>query len=212
MMAHKAFACLCLTVLSLSLVGCARQISPNVYSDKSVGETSRTYRGVVVSKRQVEVAGSDKLQENTTGALLGGAGGAVAGSAFGGGHGNTAATILGGIGGAVAGAYAQKALESQDGFEYVVELRGGELKTVVQGTEPSLEVGQNVLMMVSHKGRSRIVPDTTSYSAPPRARVSSRSVKKARYVRQQPRRRVQRMEPVYQEDVFDDENYDDYDY
>lgn len=158
-MKTKIMVVACVTLASLSLFGCARQISPNVYSDKSVGETSRTYRGVIVAKRQVEVAGSDKLQDNTAGALIGGATGAVAGSAFGGGRGNVAATVLGGVGGAVAGAFAQKSLESQGGFEYTVELTNGEMKTLVQGLEPSLDIGQSVLLIESVKGRSRLVPD-----------------------------------------------------
>lgn len=157
-MKNKILSLACVTLTSLSLVGCARQISPNVYSDSSVGETSSTFRGVVVTKRQVEVAGSDKLQDNTAGGLIGGATGAVAGSAIGGGRGNIAATVLGGLGGAVAGAYAQKALESQQAFEYTIELHNGDMKTVVQGLEPSLSVGQSVLLIVSGKGRSRIVP------------------------------------------------------
>lgn len=170
----QKIACLCFVVASLSLGGCARQISPNVYSDRTVGETAHTYRGVIVNRRQVEVSGSDKLQDNTAGMAIGGAGGALAGSAFGGGHGQVATTVLGAIGGAVAGAYAQKALESQDGFEYVVELRSGELRTVVQGLEPALAVGQSVLLMVSTKGRSRLVADTSpSYTVAPGGGASS---------------------------------------
>lgn len=163
-MSSKPLYFFCAVALSLSLGGCARQISPSVYSGQTVGETAQTYRGFIVSKRQVEVADSDKLQENTTGALLGGATGAVVGSAFGGGRGAVASTVLGGIGGAVAGAYAQKSMASQDGFEYVVELQSGTLKTVVQGLEPSLSVGQRVLLMVSTKGRSRIIPDASPIS------------------------------------------------
>lgn len=160
-MKNKILAFACVTLTSLSLVGCARQISPSVYSDSSVGETSSTFRGIVVAKRQVEVAGSDKLQDNAAGGLIGGATGAVAGSAIGGGRGNIAATVLGGLGGAVAGAYAQKALESQQAFEYTIELQNGSMKTVVQGLEPSLSVGQSVLLIISGRGRSRIVPDRT---------------------------------------------------
>ena len=160
-MINKILALLCVTATSVSLVGCARQISSSVYSDSSVGETSATYRGIVINKRRVEVAGADKLEDNATGAILGTATGSVVGSAFGGGNGAVATTILGGVGGAVAGAFAQKALESQDGFEYVVELKNGEMRTLVQGVEPSLNVGQQVLLMVSFTGRSRIVPDMT---------------------------------------------------
>ena len=50
----------------------------------------------------------------------------------------------------------QKKLNEQNGIEYVVELAGGELKTIVQGPSPRFAVGQEVFVMVSNKGRSRV--------------------------------------------------------
>jgi outer membrane lipoprotein SlyB len=151
-----------ITLVSMALLvavvatGCARQISSGVYSGAAVGETSTTYPGVIISARQVTVEDKEYLEQNGLGLAGGGIGGALAGSQFGKGTGNTLATVGGAVAGAVAGAYAEKALKSQNAMEYVVALENGESKTVVQGTDPMLAVGQKVWLMVSYQGRSRV--------------------------------------------------------
>lgn len=152
----------CSTAAMLS--GCAREISSNVYSDTHVGEASRTFRGVVVSVREVEVTNAEKLQENTTGMAAGAVAGGVGGYQFGKGRGQVASTAAGAILGAVAGAYAEKALSSQNAFEYIVELSNGEMRTVVQGKDTKYAPGQRVLLIVGQEGRSRIIPDSAPAS------------------------------------------------
>lgn len=158
-MRHILGVALSLTVL---LGGCARQISPNVYSEKSIGETSHTYRGKVVTARAIQVEGSEKLSGNTAGLLGGGVGGLLLGNQFGGGTGKLAMSALGAAAGALGGSLAQKELEKQDAIEYVVQLADGGLRTVVQGPDPRFAPGQSVLLMVYHSGRSRIVADATA--------------------------------------------------
>jgi outer membrane lipoprotein SlyB len=138
--------------------GCARQISSNVYSASSVGETSTTYPGVIISARQVTVEDKEYLEQNGLGIIGGGIGGAYLGSKIGKGEGNTLATVGGALAGATAGAFAEKALKSQNAMEYVVALENGESKTVVQGPDPMMATGQKVWLMVSYQGRSRITP------------------------------------------------------
>ncbi|MBN9412725.1 MAG: glycine zipper 2TM domain-containing protein [Candidatus Paracaedimonas acanthamoebae] len=149
----------CSTAAMLS--GCAREISSNVYSERHVGEASRTFRGIVVSVREVEVTNAEKLQENGTGIATGALAGGVVGHQFGAGGGNVAATAAGAILGAVAGAYAEKSLSSQNAFEYIVELSNGEMRTVVQGKDTQYAPGQRILLIVGQSGRSRIIPDNT---------------------------------------------------
>ena len=144
------------TLIAFVSVGCARQISSNVYSAHSVGETSSTYPGVIISARAVTVEDKEYLEENGLGIVGGGVGGALVGSQIGKGSGNTLATVGGAVAGAVAGAYAEKALKSQDAMEYIVALDNGESKTVVQGVDPTLTVGQKVWLIVSYHGRSRV--------------------------------------------------------
>jgi outer membrane lipoprotein SlyB len=151
-----------LVVLSAAIVGlssgCARQISSNVYSGSAVGESSSTYPGVIIGARQVTVEDSEYLEQNALGVVGGGVGGAVLGSQFGKGKGNTLATVGGALAGAAAGAFAEKALKSQNAMEYIVALENGESKTVVQGVDPTMAVGQKVWLIVSYEGRSRVTP------------------------------------------------------
>lgn len=155
-MRSRCSICLLPLIALAAMCGCARQISPNVYSGASIGETSTTYPGVIISARTVAVEDSEYLGDNALGIVGGGAAGALLGSRVGKGSGNTLATIAGGVGGAVAGAFAEKAMKSQNAMEYIVALENGESKTVVQGLDPAYAVGQKVWLMESHKGRSRI--------------------------------------------------------
>lgn len=152
---------LCAFVL-LSTTSCTRKINPNIYKAGAVGEASTTYRGVVIGTRTVQVDETEHFGENTTGGAVGAIGGGLIGSQIGGG---TTAPIIGALAGALAGglggAYLQEQMGSQAGIEYTVELTSGKIMTVVQGPENVYAVGQPVLVIVSKKGRSRIVPDQT---------------------------------------------------
>jgi len=139
------------------LASCARTISSDIYSANHVGEASTTYKGVILSARHITVQEHERLEENGLGIVGGGIGGAMAGSGIGKGSGNAVATIGGAIIGATAGAFAEKALKTQSGTEYVVALDDGRAMTVVQAPEPSLQEGQRVFVLVSHSGRSRVI-------------------------------------------------------
>lgn len=146
-----------LIALSSLFASCARTISSDIYSANHVGETSKTYAGVIVASRIVTIQDKERLEENGLGIIGGALGGGLAGSYVGKGTGNTLATVGGALAGATVGAFAEKTLKTQNGIEYVVSLDNGESVTVVQGPEPRLSEGQRVLVMVSKKGRSRVV-------------------------------------------------------
>lgn len=145
-----------LTLGSLLLTSCAREISSDVYASSQVGEVSTTYAGVVKSVRQVLVQHGEQLEDNG----LGLAGGGVVGGAVGNtvGRGRFLPTAVGAIAGAVAGTLAEKKLKEQSALEYVVQLDNGNLITVVQGQDQVFAVGQPVYVLVSSFGRSRITP------------------------------------------------------
>lgn len=147
-----------LSLTSLLATGCAREISSNVYSERHVGEASKTFFGTVVNVRKVVVQGQEKLDQNSTGIAMGAIAGGVAGTQLGGGRGRIATTAGGALLGAIAGSMIQKELESQEALEYTVELHNGELRTIVQGMDNPLAPGQPALIMVSRDGRSRVVP------------------------------------------------------
>lgn len=133
--------------------GCQTDISGNSYSVGSVGNVNRAVEATVISKREVHIHGND-----AHGTALGATGGAVAGAAAGG---DNAITAIGGaIGGAIIGGLAGGAVErnanSQKGIEYVLKTKNGALLTVVQGTDPSIDEGQKVIVLYGVK--SRIIP------------------------------------------------------
>ena len=146
----KAFAIIALALIAV----CAQNISPQTYSVGSVGQVNRTVSGVVISAREVDVAGTSGL-----GSTAGATTGAVVGSAAGGS--NSRGNIVGAIGGAIVGGIAGAAVESnatkQKGMEYVVQTENGNLMTIVQGLEPIFTVKQKVLILYGTP--SRIIGD-----------------------------------------------------
>lgn len=136
-------------ILFFSLAACAPNLAANSYSSDQVGVANNTVSGVIISKRIV------KINKNTgAGGLLGVAGGAVAGSAIGGG---TRANILGGIGGALVGGLAGNAIEkgisSSEGFEYIIRLNKGKTISVTQTADNNLAVGEHVRVIYGNPVR-----------------------------------------------------------
>lgn len=152
------FQVACCVFVGSLLSGCARTISSGTYSSRHVGETSRTEEGTIISMRFVEVKDHEKLEENGLGIIGGALGGGLLGSLMGKGNGKAAMTGVGALAGAAGGALLQDQMTTQQGVEYVVKLNNGSTQTVVQGPEPLLKAGQKVYVMISHKGRSRVVP------------------------------------------------------
>jgi len=161
--------------------GCSRDLSSGAYGEAQTGEADSTYEGVIVSMRTIQV--KPDTGENAGGTLAGGALGAAGGSAIGRGTGSLVSAIGGAIVGAVAGNVVEGELRKQTAMEYIVKLvntgtikkrkghRGGEseesettneqesdIRTVVQAADPALKVHSKVYVIVSKKGRSRIVP------------------------------------------------------
>jgi len=157
-----------LLLLGVSVItfgsGCTRNISSKNYNSANVGESANTSQGVIVNVENVNVSETEKLSENTAGMAIGGLGGALAGSAFGKGKGQLLGIGLGALAGGTGGAFAEQALGNQDGIKYTVKLNSGVIKTVVQGADNPMHVGQRVFLeesIGSNKGRSRVYPDTT---------------------------------------------------
>jgi outer membrane lipoprotein SlyB len=158
---EKCKSIIAIMCLATIIMSCARDIQSNVYSSASVGEASFTYQGTVISSRKVTVQKTEELDKNGTGIGVGAVAGGLAGNQFGGGSGNLAATVGGAILGGVAGALVEKKLKTQEAMEYVVKLTNNQILTVVQGLDAVYSVGQRVMVIVSHDGRSRVIPDTT---------------------------------------------------
>lgn len=147
---------------SVSFVtGCAHHISSDVYSENALMGPSSAYRGVVISLRQVQVENSESPNDSCAGMFAGGVVGGVLGNQVGKGTGNVVATATGALLGALVGSSAEQSLSTQDAYEYVVQLDNGALQVVVQGMDSLLMPGQSVMMIVSQRGRARLIPDYT---------------------------------------------------
>ena len=142
----------------LALSGCTRQISPDVHTGRTAGDTLRTYEATIQQARLVEIQETDTLEGNPTGQLLGGIAGGVAGARFGDGVGRASASLGGAIIGSFIGAYAEQEIKRQPAVEYIVRTDTGELLTVIQGIEPRMVAGQRVYVQEGYSGRGRIIP------------------------------------------------------
>lgn len=144
-----------LLMMSLALTSCSNNVSPNTYTSSQVGVANQVKKGVVVSKRAINIDNNSGM-----GGLAGAAGGAAAGSMVGG---NTAVSIIGAIGGAVAGGLigntADKKLNAHQGYEYIVKLQNGKIISVTQAEDTTIQVKQRVLVI--YGSMTRIVPDDT---------------------------------------------------
>jgi outer membrane lipoprotein SlyB len=111
----------------MTLSSCARDLSMNTYSSDSV--LSLTLEGKVISVREVTIKNSDKLGDNTKGALGGAAAGALVGASMG--NSSTSRVVLG-VGGAIisgiVGAGIESRLSKTKGYEYIVKVDISKLK------------------------------------------------------------------------------------
>ncbi len=143
-------------MLFAPLVACTPKISPDSYSVGAVGQVNRVVRGVIVSARPVNIAGTGTGIGAGAGAIAGGAGGSTIG-------GSTEANIVGAVAGAViggvAGAVIEEGLTQQTGMEYVIEAENGALITLVQGDEVPLSVGTKVMVIYGTRSRVIAAPD-----------------------------------------------------
>jgi outer membrane lipoprotein SlyB len=138
---------------AVMFAGCSNnEYSGNSYDSRNAGEVSRAEQGVVISMREIDLKPEDTMAATALGAV----GGGVLGSMFGGGH----AKLMTATAGAVAGGVAANQLASRPtkGYEYTVKLDNGSTIVLAQAKDPPISVGQQVRVVYSSKGRSRITP------------------------------------------------------
>lgn len=143
-------------LLSLAIFGltaCAETPGQDRYVAYEAGRAAHVEEGEIVSFRPVTI-GADNTG---TGAIVGGVGGAVVGSQFGG---RRQDHVASGVVGAVAGALLGNAIEKGNeakGYAYTVRvLRTKELIEVVQPDAAPMPNGQHVA--ISYGDRVRIAP------------------------------------------------------
>ncbi|MGZ0189840.1 MAG: glycine zipper domain-containing protein [Alphaproteobacteria bacterium] len=156
-------------VAGLALSGCARSLSPDVYSRGEVGSTVEVEEATVLSVRAVKIEGTRSNIGAGVGAAAGGIGGSYAGKR----RGAILGAIAGAVVGAIVGAVAEDAITSSEGVEYLVRLPDGETRAVVQPKGATqLPPGSPVLLVYGDHIRvvpapaNGNIPDTVSSPAP----------------------------------------------
>ncbi len=151
------------TLITISMImalsSCATDIKSTSYSTASIGEASFTYQGIVINVRKIKVSDTDKLGQNQAGTTIGGIGGAAVGNILD--NGGLMGTLIGAVAGGVGGAMVEQQLGTQEGMEYVIKLTNAQVLTVCQGLDTNFQVGQHVMVIVSHDGRSRVIADSS---------------------------------------------------
>ena len=154
----KKIIAVALLPLALGLSACAEDIGANHYNTSSAGQVNQAAKGTVLAVRQVSVSDGDGQIGKLGGAVAGGAAGSMIG-------GSDAVRVIGAVGGAVlggmAGDAAQERLTRQTGYEYTIELEGGKLVTITQGTDVVLQPGQRCLVLYGKQ--ARVVPYNSYY-------------------------------------------------
>jgi len=144
-----------LLIVSLFLVGCVPNASNMQYASTDLAGAAPTVEGVVVSKRPIQVAGTEG--GSAVGTVVGGLAGAVIGSGFGGGRGNSLATLGGAVAGGLVGDQIGKAVTKQNAFEYIVRLEQTQKVKEVTGrtrsyTERNISAKRLVTIIQSDAG------------------------------------------------------------
>ncbi len=142
--------------LCIPVASCAPNVSPDTYSVGAVGQVNRVVRGVIVSARDVAIAGTNTGIGAGGAAIAGGVGGAQIGGSV---DANIVGAVAGVVAGGIIGALAEDAMTRQSGIEYVIETENGALITVVQGNDDPLDTGQRVLVI--YGTRARVIADDT---------------------------------------------------
>ena len=152
-----------LGALTLTLGACANY--GGTRSPGSVGYASTVKEGVIQSVNGVTIKPDNSIVGAGVGAVLGG----LAGSELGGGDkAKTAGAIGGAVLGGIAGNEAGKALNTRNGFSYIVKFNSGELKEIViKGNDP-IPAGTPVNVVFATDGVQVYPVQAPQYAPAPR--------------------------------------------
>lgn len=144
-------------IIALFLAGCV-QSSQSRYNYDEVGRTSVVHFGTVIGVRNIDITG----RNTGAGALVGGAGGAIAGTNVGHGSGTAGAMLGAAVAGAIIGGVAEQAMSNRTGLEYTVVLENGKTITLAQeqGKEDRVfAIGERVMVQASGRYQRVLATD-----------------------------------------------------
>ena len=140
-------AAIALGSLALTLGACAN--SGGTRTPGSVGYASTVKEGTITAVNPVTIKPEKSFIGAGVGAVLGG----LAGSELGGGDkAKTAGGIVGAVGGAVAGNEAGKALNTRNGWSYIVKFDDGVSKEIVLKGNDAIPAGSSVNVIFATDG------------------------------------------------------------
>ena len=154
-----------LTLTGLAAAGlsaCADERGPGYYPPYAEGRIAHVAEGTIVSFRPVEFGPND----TTGGTIIGGVGGAVAGSALAGRGDRGVGALLGGLGGALLGT----AIASSDrvhGFAYTIRRHDGGLIEIAQADRDPIPAGTPVSVTYGAGMRAHVAPAGYGGAYPP---------------------------------------------
>lgn len=142
-----------LAVLSLTLGGCASNLSGDSYSREEARKVQTVRLGTIEMLRPVKIEGTKTPVGAGAGAVIGG----VAGSGIGGGRGSAVAAVIGAVAGGLLGAATEEGLTRTQGVEITVREDDGTLRAYVQQVQENevFRVGERVRIMTVD-GTSRV--------------------------------------------------------
>ncbi|MDG9927188.1 MULTISPECIES: hypothetical protein [Pseudomonas] len=140
-----------LVALSLTLGGCASNLSGDSYSRDEARRVQTVRLGTIEMLRPVKIEGTKTPVGAGAGAVIGG----VAGSGVGGGRGAAVAAVIGAVAGGLLGAATEEGLTRAQGVEITVREDDGTLRAYVQ------EVQQNEVFRVGERVRIMTVDGTS---------------------------------------------------
>lgn len=137
----------------LAVAGCA-STGGKSYTRDEARQVQTVQRGVILSIEEVTIEQDASIVGTGIGGVLGG----VIGSTMGGGKGRILTTAGGAAVGAVLGALGEKAVRTEQAYEFMIELEnGGGTISVVQAIDGTYAVGDHVRVLRSSGNRARVV-------------------------------------------------------
>jgi outer membrane lipoprotein SlyB len=153
------------SVLALAALAACQTASPDVISRNDAQRMSTVQDATILSIRPVTIDGSQSGGGAAAGAVVGG----VAGSNVGGPRGSAIVGVLGAIAGGVVGNAAERAATKEDAVEILVQMKGGERRSIVQGKGEEVLVAGDPVIITTTGGKVRVTkaPTIAVPAAPP---------------------------------------------
>lgn len=152
---HRIRVVTLLVCVALAFGGCA-STGGRSYTPEEARQVQTVQRGTILSIQEVKIEQDSTLLGPAVGGVIGG----VAGSTIGGGRGRILSTVGGAAVGAVLGALGEKAIRSENAYEFMIRLEndGGTI-SVVQSADDVYSVGDHVRVLRGSGNKVRIVRD-----------------------------------------------------